>query len=429
MVITTGMIVTMALQVGASFLTQKLNAKKVKELKKFQQESKAAATARGIMYDYEKFKQSCEFQIQAEEESHKYKLEIAGNNFIDKLSQMAHNDNVRLHYPLKISPYIVQKAVIPICGTQLEHSRQEILCVLTYSNDDDFNTKVIPYLDDLLCETIASLWNQSSLHTMCYYRNVWKEDFKFCEENIENLKAVISTPTITITPLFVNDNNEQTLEVEINIWDSNNDFSCHIPTGLKSSQVYNLSKGQIKAFAQTIFPLFLCPMAQLVDIYYWTTYYYAPLLPQLISDGLIEMEEEIKIQYAKAYSELYNSLALGNELPTNLVCNEDCKLIKSISDINQFNFPKRNMNFLEVVLKMSLDKSDVDKIIINTIASLYECRTADQFKSAQLINVKLLTKEDMCLLSSLNKMAKKCGRRDVSKKITDIISRKIVEWD
>ena len=128
-----GTIITMGVQIGVSLYNQHYNKKNLEKIKIMQQEAKSAAQKRSLERDYQKFQRSCEFQYQIEEESHSERLKDIEKEFLSSFEKMAHNANLSSHYPLNISPYIISRSVIPISGTQLNHSRQEVFCILTTS--------------------------------------------------------------------------------------------------------------------------------------------------------------------------------------------------------------------------------------------------------------------------------------------------------
>ena len=150
MSVVVGTLVTMALQAGVSIYNQCYSRKNLEAINRRKQEFKASSQTDSLKRDYEKFKRSCELQLQIEEDGHVERLNKIDQELIGSFSKIAHTESLKSHYPLKISPYIISKSVIPICGTQIGHSRQEVFCILTNSNDSVFNQKILPTLDEML---------------------------------------------------------------------------------------------------------------------------------------------------------------------------------------------------------------------------------------------------------------------------------------
>ena len=163
MLFTLGTAVTMLVQVGVSYFNQKWNRENAERIRQIQREAKQANQENSLRRDYERFLRSCQFQIEMENESRKERLAGLNQEFLNSFKKMAHNATLASHYPLKISPYIIQKSVIPSVAEHLEDTREEILCILTNSNEQTFNTDVLPYIDEMLCRSIAQHWNKGSI--------------------------------------------------------------------------------------------------------------------------------------------------------------------------------------------------------------------------------------------------------------------------
>ena len=394
-----------------------------------QQDAKSAAQKRSLERDYQKFQRSCEFQYQIEEESHSERLKDIENEFLSSFDKMAHNANLSSHYPLNISPYIISRSVIPINGTQLNHSRQEVFCILTNSNDTLFNKDVIPFIDNILCNLIASYWNKSSLHTMCYFSNTWNESISYCDEDIANIKSTIATPTIAVTPYFERDEDgKYTIVVKLNMWGIGSEVSCQLATGIRFSSIpVKYSTEQIDELIHKLIPPMICATAQAIDVYYWESYHLPPLLPSLIFNNTIILDGSTRGSFKEAYLVLYNTLVLGKE--SDAISNLPGKsLVGDVALINQCNLPENNIKFLND-LSLLLDSSDeAEPIIRNSFVHLYESRTGEKFNSISTVRVELLQKYDVDLIRSMIAIAKKKGALPISKDLISIVRNKIQYW-
>lgn len=420
-----GTIITMGVQIGVSLINQHYNKSNLEKIKKMQQEAKTSAQNRALERDYQKFQRSCDFQYKIEEESHTERLKTIEQELVRSFEKIAHDSNLKSHYPLNISPYVISRSVIPVTGTQLNHSRQEVFCVLTNSNDKFFNNDVVPYIDKHLCNMIASYWNKNSLHTMCYFSNTWNERLSFCDEDIDNLKSTIATPTITITPYFErNDNNEHAIIIKMNMWGIGSEVSCQLPTEVRfSSKPVKYTTEQIDEIVTKLIPSMICVAAQAIDVYYWEAYHLPPLFPILLSKRTISLSNEMRNEIIALYDELYRSLALGQV--TTDFAKDNTQALELTTAMNMFNFPNRNIEFLKSCINL-MGRSDMsDKLIEQTMMFMYDANTGQKCISIQNIDVRLLNFDNMKVVSELIDIANGSGNFNIAKRLTDLIVRKI----
>lgn len=421
----TGTLITMGVQIGVSLINQHYNKRNLEKIKKMQQDAKSTAQNRALERDYQKFQRSCEFQYEIEEESHKERLKTIEHELLNSFDKMAHDANLNSHYPLNISPYIIGRSVIPIIGTQLSNSRHEVFCILTNSNDKLFNNYVVPYIDKTLCNMIASYWNKNSMHTMCYYSNIWKETLLYCDEDIDNLKSTIATPTITVTPYFErNENGEYAIVIKLNMWGIGSEVSCQLPSVVRfPSKPVKYTTEQIDDIVSKLIPSMICVTAQAIDVYYWEAYHLPPLFPILLSKRIISLSKEMRNEIIALYDVLYRSMALG-QVSTDLA-NENMQALKLTTAINMFNFPNRNIGFLKSCINLMGTSETSDKLIEQTMMIMYDANTGQKCTSIQNIDVRLLNYDDMKNVSELIDIANGSGNFTIAKRLTDLIVRKI----
>ena len=423
-----GTLITLAVQAGVSLYNQRKNKENLAEIKKMQQDAKIAAQKHNLERDHNKFIRSCELQTKIEEESHAERLKNLNQELLNSFEKLAHNANLNSHYPLTISPYVIGHSVIPISGSELSHSRQEIFCVLTNSNDKTFNKEVIPYLDNTLSNLIASFWNQGSMHTMCYFSNSWKENIVFCDEDIDNLKSSIVTPTITITPYFEKDNNGYNISIKVHMWGIGSELSAVIPSGIHFDSIpLKYSTSGINDIVVGLSTSMICIAAQNIDVYYWSIYHQVPLLPSLITEKHIKLSDDMRKEYNNNYIGIYNAFVLGegNDLE---IAKQDISKLKDIAIINQCNFPENNLKFLND-LSTLLEESNITKPIIqDSFVSLYESTTGEKFSSFGSVRVDLLQKRDIDLIRSLIAIAKKTNNFSLCRELSNVVKKKIQFW-
>ena len=408
-----GTLFTMGLQIAASVINTRTNRKNTAEIKQMQKEMKERNQARTLQREQEKFIRSCKFQLQMEEYSHQEKIKRLNQDFLNVIESLAHSRALKNHYPLKISPYIIGRSIIPTCDTQINHSRQEIFCILTGSNHSVFNRDVLPMIDDMLCDAISTYWNQRSMHTVCYYSNIWNEDVIFCDENITNLQSILKTPTLTITPFFANHDGKYQLTLKLYLWGlgDDNSISTKIPLDIAFEALpSSYTKDTIDDIINTFCSYALCAMAQNIDTYYWTNYYQAPIFPSILSKGMLRTNPDIYVECTQSYIQLYKTLVLGlySEGTASLCLNTQNEL-KEVAEINQFNFPQRSITFLHSLTELTINNPEESKNLITaTFLSIYEARTGLAIQSLSDVDVNLLMKDDIDLLVKLIDLSKAC---------------------
>ncbi len=427
MSIVLGTLVTMGLQMGANIINQSLRQESIDEIRRFQQECRSDRQERSLRRDFEKFKRSCEFQVKMEEEGHAERNNNIDLEFFNTFKKMAHNETLKSHYPLTISPYVIAKSVIPLFATQLGNFRTELFCILTKSNLPVFNKTVQPMLDAILCNSIASLWNEKSLHTVCYYSDIWREDSVFYDEDIENLKSVLKSPTLTVTPYFEKSGVGYNLYIKLNMWGVGIEMSTSILTDVKIDlNPELLSREEKSSIVAQLLPIILCSIGYMVDVFYWSNYYQAPLLPLLLSNGTIQISPELKNEMIVSYATLYRSLALGQVADEHtLITTDKRQALENSSELNMFNFPNRCMGFLKSCVAL-MEASDTSNTLIEkTMLALYKANIGEVHNSLQKINVELLNYDDMNIVADMIDLANKSGNVQAAKKLTKIVTQKI----
>ena len=415
-----GTAVTMCVQVYVSYKTQKQNRENAERIRQIQWEAKKSSQENSLRRDYERFLRSCQFQIEMENESRKERLAGLNQEFLNSFKKMAHNATLASHYPLRISPYIIQKSVVPSVAERLEVTREEILCILTNSNEQSFNAEVLPYIDEMLCRNIAQHWNKGSMHNVCYYQGIWDSKKNFYDEDIDNIKAVICSPTLTISPYFIKDQ----LNIKINLWGMGCSDYAIIDTGIN---IKTLLSNEIDETLTLLKPILLCAIGLMVDFFYWTTNYQTPLLPLLLSRGAIQISSEMKNELIVSYDTLYRTLALGQvaEEHTLITANKR-QALENSSELNMFNFPNRGLGFLKSCVALMGPSDTSNTLIEQTMLALYKANTGEVHRSLQKINVGLLNYDDMNIVADMIDIANKSGNVRAAKELTKIVTQKIL---
>ena len=170
----------------------------------------------------------------------------------------------------------------------------------------------------------------------------------------------------------------------------------------------------------------LCAIGLMVDFFYWITNYQAPLLPLLLSRGIIQISSEMKNEMMVSYDTLYKSLVLG--LVTGertLVADEQMKILENSAALNIVNFPNRSLGFLKSCLALMGTSNTSNTLIEQTMLAFYKANTDKAYKSLHEINVGLLNYDDMSLVTTLTEIANKSGNIEIAEQLTTLIGRKI----
>ena len=423
MSLTAGVLATIIIQVGAGIWNYHSNKKHTEKIKELQRQSKKKNQEEEIKRAKERFELSCELQYKMEQEAHIERLDDIEQGFITSFEKYAHEQALS-SYPLSISPYIIRNSVIPLSGLQQERAREEIFCILTNSNDMPFNRDIIPLLDQKMSEMISEYWNQRSLHTTCYYTETWKRNVLFCEDEITNLKSILRTPTITISPYVVKNDECNRLEIKVNLWDCTQELTYSYDTGITFRHpVTNLSREEKHKLASDAMAHIICSMGLHTDIYYWTTAHQPPLLPYLISEGNINCDNDTRETYTQAYTDTFKSLALG--LNTREIAPDD--VIKDHTEITLCNFPERSVDFLRALTTLTDDEYISSILLSDTLLSIFRSRTDINVSSTTEIDTRYLAIDDINIISELIRIAQKCRRHDIVADFTDVIRKRILQ--
>lgn len=423
MSVTIGLLVT----VGVALVNQKWNSENAKAIKDIQHAYKKDIQNMTLRRDREKFERARELQMQMEIESQQERIRSLNQDFLNSFKIMAHDATLTSHYPLKVSPYVISKTVLPISDAKLNNTRQEVLCILTTSNNSVFNKEVLPYLDEMLSQAIARYWNGNSLNNICYYQGMWDRKKDYCEEDIDNVKAVINSPTLTLTPFFVMGiDGLHHLYLKVRLWGMECDCCELADTGIVYQSLpvsYNMVN--IQMLLANIFPLAICIVGQFVDVFYWTIGNQIPVLPHLVASGAFSISQKLKAELAEAYAELYMTLSLGYGTNSKMLPVQDSETLQRNTMASLLNFPERSVGFLMSCLELT-KKSDLsNRIIESTAQALYYTRTEEGRLAIPLIDVRRLDYDDMALVTTLIDIANKSGNTQVAKELATLISRKI----
>lgn len=425
-----GTIATICIQAYTAYSNYKLSKENAEEIKELQRDYKSRKLTHSIKRDKEKFERSCAIQMLMEELDHKAKVESIHSRFLDSINSLVQKQELRNYYPLVVSPYIISNSVLPANLDEINNPREQILCVLTCSNNSLFNKFIFTDLDNYLSSNFSKYWNKSSQHQVCYYTNVWRKDklLSYDASDWNNLRPLISSPTVFITPM-VSSSNE--ISIRITLMVNGTEFHYERKLNLKFELVQNSDSESIKTFKSHFKSIaysgILCDAAFVVDFHYWRNHKFPPRLPRLLNTNSIKLESTQKDEYRLQYETLFRCTALGIfEGSNNVIKDSEKEELQLLASINQFNFPQRSINYLESLLLLPMEHSKAESLIYDTLVSICNARTDMSENTIENLDVSQLDKDDMDIITKLASLSQEHKLND--NLISKIIQKWICNW-
>lgn len=422
-----GTIATICIQAYTAYSNYSKNKENAEEIKRIQREYKQSKLNNSLKRDLERFHRSCELQLQMEEDEHNFKIDNARQKFMDSIDSLIHKQELRDYYPLVISPQIISNSILPTCLDEVGYVREHILCVLSNSNNSLFNKLIFTELDNYLSVNFAKYWNKCSQHQVCYYTNVWKKDklLSYDASDWNNLRPLISSPTVFITPL-VSSSNDVTIRITFMV--NGKEFHCDKDLHIKfdvdpSSSDYQQSVSVFKSrFKEIAFNEILCDAAFVVDSHYWRNHKFPPRLPRLLASNVISLKKRRVEEYMLGYESFFRNAVLGNIDETTSSCdNNDIDEIKLLATINQFNYPQRSISYLESMFEVVLDKEKAELLVNDTLTSICKARVLEDGQEMSEISVSQFDVDDIDAISKLADLSR--TRKLDTRKISSIIQK------
>lgn len=416
------------LQIGVSLYNQSRNSELTACIKEEQRKSKLDEIKNNQRRDMERFQRLSQLQEEMEVTAQVHRIEKIQQDFLNTFDKMAHKENLDSHYHLNVSPYVIQRSLIPLKFSDLLNTRHELFCILTASNDPAFNKNVLPYIDEAICDVISKHWNESSNHTLCYYQNLWdSESNLFSNEDVENIKSLINTPTVSVSPWFQIKGDSHNLILKISAWGVGNEDSvyCEIDTGISFDTLLNrYSFQEISEIVEQILPYVVCSIGHIADVYYWVTSYLPPQLPYIIGNCHIKISKKLRDEYAQVYSQFYTHLVIGVPIKS---MNFD-RTLAEVAEINQFTFPERSLACLNSILALTAKSSFTSEMIKDSMLSFYHAKTDEIAEVVDQIDASLLKYEDVSYVLTLIEYAKSIDNALLVKDLTEIVTRYVSSW-
>jgi hypothetical protein len=241
------------------------------------------------------------------------------------------------------------------------------------------------------------------------------------------MKSLINTPTVSISPLFLNRKEGFQLVLKISAWGmgEQESISCEIETGVKFESLPNkYSLIEISEMINQITPQAICAIGQLADVFYWVNYYQPPLLPILLGKEKIKVSSTLASQYALGYSDFYKRLVIGN----NNEIRKSYSLVADIAEINQYSHPERSLICLKSIMSLTDRYGATSEIIEHSMLSLFSARTDENPESLIKVDSSLLHRQDIDYILKLIEYAKTIDDSRLIKELSEIVKRYVSSW-
>ena len=406
-VATTGMLVTVAFQVGSAVFSQIYGKRNNDEVKKLQRDAQKDAQKQEFDRDMEKYRRSCKYQIDLESDAHQERLKDIETEFEGAFKKMAHSSSLAHGYPLNISPYLIKKNILSFDGASSLGIRPDLFCILSCGDEPLFNRDIFPYLDNLLNTYLSCYWNANTTHRICYYEGLWNRGVAYDTAYVSNLQAMLPAPILMVSPRLQKYNDGYAVTFDFNFWGCGPSKSINFePDNLPRLRPANgkkYSKEEIEDILAKVAPSLVCMIGYFADIYYWANYYEQPVLPGLLASEDFIGNNKLLNDYREAYKEMLNLYVKGHS--EQVLSKEKDTVIEDVAGMNNFNFPERALRLIASIKPVLLDsfvRQEVDDIICSfTQNRVYQQRNN---ASESLISCSYYD-SDMPFIDTLSKIA------------------------
>lgn len=418
---TTGMLVTIAFQVGSSVFGQIYGKRNNDEVKKLQRDAQTDAQKQDFEREMEKYRRSCKYQIELEADAHQERLNGIETEFEGAFKKMAHASALN-RYPLNISPYLIKKNILNFDSVSRSEIRPDLFCILSCGDEPLFNRDIFPFLDNLLNSYLSCYWNTNTTHRICYYEGLWNRDVSYDTAYVANLQAMLPAPILMVSPRLLKRNDGYALSFDFNFWGCGPSKSINFePDNLPSLHPENgkkYSKDEIKVLLEKVVPGLVCMIGYFADNYYWANYYEQPVLPGLLASEDFIGNNKLLNDYREAYKEMLNLYVKGHseEMPSM----EKDPVMTDVAGMNNFNFPERACDLLQGITPIFTTKQKAEDIIVNTLCEVYKSKSGKAVSSFDDIDSLYFCPSDLTAIKTIKAISDSKHITRLSSKLQEI---------
>ena len=282
--------------VGLAIFNNWRGANNSKELQQKQREFQKAAQERNHERMKQLLREGQELNRKIEEELHQNRLENIERDFDSLINRIFAADDINT-WPLKVLPMVMKNESL---GTAFTHQEESVAlhCILTPSNNSDFNKFVFPQLEREVEAFCNSNLTSLSSHPVIFYGGAWKSGTAPKGHEIDQLVADLpNLPMLLITPFFKP--NKGGLAFHITTWGiCERQFMEIVPTTqfdydytedleFTDDVVFN-SVEQFSSYLESLIGYF-------ADVYFWSAYNQVPITPLMIRSNIINTDGQIPL--------------------------------------------------------------------------------------------------------------------------------------
>lgn len=419
---TTGMLVTIAFQVGSSVFSQIYGKRNNDEVKKLQRDAQIDAQKQDFEREMERYHRSCKYQIELEADAHQERLRDIEADFEGAFKKMAHASALN-RYPLNISPYLIKKNILNFDSVSPSEIRPDLFCILSCGDEPLFNRDIFPFLDNLLNSYLSCYWNTNTTHRICYYEGLWNRDVSYDSAYVANLQAMLPAPILMVSPRLQKRNDGYKLTFDFNFWGCGESKSINFePDNLPSLRPQNgkkYSKEEIKDILEKVAPGLICMIGYYADNYYWANYYEQPVLPSLLASEDFIGHNILLEDYRDAYKEMLNLYVKGHsERVSNL---EENTVIEDVAEMNNFNFPERACDLLQSITPIMESNDKTEEMINNTVREVYKSKSGKSISSFEDIDSVYFSASDLIAIQKIKAISDSNNIPKISNKLQEIV--------
>lgn len=325
--------------VGLAIFNNWRGANNSKELQQKQREFQKAAQERNHERMKQLLREGQELNSQIEEELHKNRLDNIERDFDNLINRIFAADAIN-SWPLKVLPMVMKNESL---GTLFTHQEESVAlhCILTPSNNANFNKYVFPQLEREVEAFCNSNLTSLSSHPVIFYGGAWKSGIAPTGPEIDQLVADLpNLPMLLITPFFKPNNGG--LAFHITTWGMcERQFMEIIPTTQfdyaytedleYSNDVILNSVEQFSAYLESLIGYF-------ADVYFWSAYNQMPITPLMIAGNIINTDGALSLiqENKQRYSDLYKA-SISSFENSFIYINNCLRLLSGISPFHNKN--------------------------------------------------------------------------------------------
>ena len=292
-------VITISAQVVSAVFNSKRSNNLSKELAAKQREFEEKSLCEGIENARTEFAELCNLQRQLDAAVQTDRLQLIRDNAEQNLELIALVAALD-RWPLFVAPYVITNGSLYNEGELTSGFMLPMNCILTTSNDRDFNRKIFPDLEENVADFCLKYWNESAEKSIRFYKNAWRNTIEDASSRIEDIQAHLScVPTMVISPKV----KDGKLFFRFHWWGlSSNPNDIHFNDELdpEFSVAYDSPTQILEVISQASSKLSAL-ISYFTDLYYWNYYRSSPILPVLIHHTHLILSESDSIDYASAY--------------------------------------------------------------------------------------------------------------------------------